>query len=148
MVDDSVLFDLSSGYARAIDRRDSARLIEVFSEDAELVAPPARPGEAARTYRGHRELTTLTETVAGFQATYHMLGTRQFSSGPEAGVNGEVYCIAHHLRVKDDGATDFVMYLRYLDHYEEVSAGRWAIARREIALDWTESLPVRAGSWA
>ena len=52
MVDDSVLFDLSAGYANAIDRRDAPRLLKVFTEDAELIAPPMRAGEKGRSYRG------------------------------------------------------------------------------------------------
>ena len=54
---------------------------------------------------------------------------------------GEVYCTASHLRQGDGGATNTVMFIRYLDRYACID-GSWAISVRRVVVDWTESHPV------
>jgi SnoaL-like domain len=146
MIDDAALYALSARYASAIDRRDADDLVSVFADRAELSGPPARNGER-RVFRGRDELAEVVGTVATFRRTFHLVGTHRFWAAGDTTVHGEVYCTAHHLRVGEDGGTDLVMYLRYLDEYVEVPGGTWSIARRNIEADWSEVLPARRDSW-
>ena len=72
-----------------------------------------------------------------YDRTFHFVGNhRYWRNGDTA--SGEVYCLAHHLSTDTDGATDFVMLIRYLDRYRREPAGPWLIEDRLLRVDWSE----------
>jgi hypothetical protein len=42
----------------------------------------------------------------------------------------------------NQGGTDLVMFIRYLDTYRRAS-GRWGIDERQVVVDWTERRAAR-----
>lgn len=134
---------LSERYAAAVDRRDADLFVAGFAPDAALVVH--RPGEAPERgarLTGHAELRSVTDNLGRYARTMHFLGQSVYDvhgDGDEA--TGEVYCVAHHLRHREDGATDGVMYIRYHDRYRHTRDG-WAFAARHVWCDWTETRPV------
>ncbi len=124
---------LADQYARAVDRRDRAAYVGAFHPDGVLEIYRARqPDVLARRVNGHDELGRVTDAIARYERTFHLVGQSTYDvDGDRA--TGEVYCIAHHL----DGATDFVMYIRYEDEYTRRD-GRWAIQVRRLRNEWNE----------
>ena len=77
----------------------------------------------------------------------HFAATTHFIALPHIRLNDDTaqvdtYCVAHHVsRPGPDGsATDMVMGLRYIDHFEKRS-GQWRIAKRVCAFDWNYTVP-------
>lgn len=71
----------------------------------------------------------------------HFVATHHFVADPSIRVAGDVaqcdtYCIAHHVGTD----TDMVLGLRYVDRFERRD-GRWLIAKRVCAFDWTYTVP-------
>jgi len=80
----------------------------------------------------------VCEVLPHFEATHH------FIADPYIRLDGDVaqvdtYCIAHHVRAD----SDMVLGLRYVDRFER-RGGRWLIARRVCAFDWTYTVPIDA----
>ena len=78
----------------------------------------------------------VCDVLPHFDATHH------FIADPYIRVDGDVaqcdtYCIAHHVR----GDSDMVLALRYVDRFER-RGGRWLIAKRVCAFDWTYTVPI------
>ena len=77
----------------------------------------------------------VCDVLPHFEATHH------FIADPYIRLDGDVaqvdtYCIAHHVRA----ANDMVLALRYVDRFERRD-GRWLIAKRVCAFDWTYTVP-------
>ncbi|WP_127782349.1 nuclear transport factor 2 family protein [Rhodococcus sp. X156] len=145
LADQLALVDLPGRYAQAVDRRDQAALLALFTDDAVLVQPAAlvRKGRSA-------EIVGAEAVAAGLlQATGHLLGTHHVVSQQvlaEAGehpdtAHGETYCAAHHLYQRGEETRDNVLFLRYQDTYRRVADG-WRIGRRELVVDLSEDRPV------
>jgi hypothetical protein len=127
-------------YTLGLDTRDVALFLSAFTEDATL-AVRAEPGGAVRpsVRRGHQDLAALPEGLRRFAKTHHMLGQHHYSADG-SGVRGEVYCTARHLRIADDGRSDVVMVIRYLDEYAPADGGAtWLIRSRDVVVEWTET---------
>ena len=135
---------LADQYARAVDRRDAPLLLDVFHADARLrVYNPAESEQPRTDLRGHDQLQRVTHSIASYAKTYHFVGNASYNvAGSEA--RGEVYCIAHHLTTGAAAATDYVMYIRYLDTYRR-DGDRWKILDRRVLVDWTESRSATLG---
>ncbi len=108
--------------------------------DEELIASCYHPDgfDDHNAFRGTgREFARwVLEALPHFEATMHFVGP------PYIRLDGDVaqvdtYCVAHHLG--DD--SDMVMGLRYVDRFERRD-GRWLIARRVCAFDWTYTVPI------
>jgi hypothetical protein len=76
------------------------------------------------------------------------------AGGPATAARSETYCIAHHIFRPDDtgGERDLVLGLRYVDRFErrpgdDGRLGRWLIAHRVCAFDWTYTVPI-TDKWA
>jgi len=131
---------LSRRYAAAVDRRDSAALLAVFTPDATL--RHEQPGREPRNLTGHDELVGIISIVARFPRTYHLVAQSLYVVDGESAV-GEVYCTANHFRDGKSGSgRNHIMYIRYLDRYSANSDGRWRIAHRTVTVDATEDRPV------
>lgn len=134
--------ELAGRYAVAVDDRDAAALSALFAPDAEFVQPPALT-------RGAGELVTvgaeaIAATVLGaterLHATHHAVHQVVVDAEGDRGT-GRVYCLAHHLYPGRDGMRDNAIAIRYRDAYVRID-GRWLIARRELAVDFTEDRAV------
>jgi len=87
----------------------------------------------------------VVDTLPHFQATMHFVGPPRIrDDGDTAKV--DTYCVAHHVsRPDDDGqCSDMVLGLRYVDRFErrpQGREGRWLIAARVCAFDWSYTIP-------
>jgi hypothetical protein len=86
--------------------------------------------------RGQDQIGRVTDVIARYPKTYHVLGQSTYEIDGERAV-GEVYCIAHHLTPDRHGGTNYVMYIRYDDCYRR-DEGVWRIETRWVIVDWTE----------
>jgi ketosteroid isomerase-like protein len=135
--DERELRALAADYAAGVDRRDQQRLLSVFTPEGVLERYDAGVVDAPRgVIRGHEELARITERIASYDATFHFIGQATYRADGDGAV-GEVYCTARHLTRTRHGATDFTMFIRYVDRYARVADG-WRIAQRKLFLDWTE----------
>lgn len=140
--DENALRALAARYARALDRRDGAAFLEVFTRDAVLrVFDPGRTDAPYGIVHGHGELRHILDRIARYDATFHTLGQAVYEPAP-GGATGEVYCTARHLTRTRHEATEFTMLIRYLDRYGIADDG-WLIVDRSVVVDWT-SLHVAA----
>jgi|SRR5689334_9812936 len=135
--DQLALRALADRYAAGVDRRDRDLFLSAFHADGVLVLlDHADPTQVFATRRGHDELGAVTELIARYDKTFHMIGNARYEvDGDRA--TGEVYCVAHHLTTDRHGGTDYVMMIRYLDTYTR-REGRWGIEERRLVTDWTE----------
>ena len=136
------LHALSVRYASAVDRRDVELFLSVFTPDAALlIFDPSDSGQPTGERRGREQLAKVPELIKRYSSTYHLVGNATYEvRGDEA--RGEVYCMAHHLTRRDDGDSDYVMFIRYVDAYIRVADRAWLIAERRLLVDWTETRPV------
>jgi hypothetical protein len=78
----------------------------------------------------------VLSALGHFQATTHFTGSPLIRlDGDTAHV--DTYCVAHHLTDR----SDMIMGLRYVDRFERRD-GRWLIARRVCAFDWTYTVAI------
>ncbi len=86
----------------------------------------------------------VVDTLPHFQATMHFIGPPRIRLDGARGMV-DTYCVAHHVS-KPDGEglqTDMVLGLRYVDRFERRvhgGAGRWLIAARVCAFDWSHTV--------
>ncbi len=130
---------LVDAYAVAVDQRDAEAFVGVFAPDGILDVLDAE-GRRLGGYRGHAELAQVTERVARYHRTLHLVSTHRCVAAPAGEVAGVAYCEAHHLTPADDGDgwDDRVLSIRYDDRYRHTIDG-WAIAGREVHTLWVRS---------
>jgi len=140
---EAALRELAVRYARGVDRRDVDTFLGVFEPDAVVVVRRPSPTEPPSEIRGHDRLAGIPKLIARYARTFHFLGQSSYRDlGDEA--EGEVHCIAHHLDLSGEAATDLVMFIRYQDRYARRPDGTWRISEREVLVDWTETRPAEA----
>ena len=136
--------DVLTRYVRGADRNDWELVRSCYHPDAT---------DDHGLYSGDVEglMTFLTTLAATLRSTSHQLGP------PLIEVDGEIarvetYCLGWYERTVKDGATRSIAQgLRYLDKLE-CRAGRWAIIKRVVVLDWEKVFPAAepstpASSW-
>lgn len=128
---------LSRRYGIALDQRDREALLSIFCPDA--IMQVEQPGRDTGLLRGHAELGRLTDIIARWPRTIHVVGRSRYELG-ENHASGEVHCTAHHFDSIEPTANDLVMRIRYLDRYQLAAGGRWRIAHRTVTVDATEDL--------
>ena len=126
------LRQLSVRYAAAVDSGDCDEFAELFAEDGSLTVHRADDGH---TLEGRDELRRIPALLARYERTFHFLGQHRYWEGCDGRVHGEVLCTANHL----SGGINTVMYIRYLDDYDEAVDGRWRISSRGVQVQWTKS---------
>jgi hypothetical protein len=103
----------------------------------------------------------VLRVLRNFAATMHFVGNPLIeleppteADTPATAARSETYCIAHHVFREDDpgGERDLVLGLRYVDRFERRPGpggelGRWLIAHRVCAFDWTYTVPI-TDKWA
>jgi ketosteroid isomerase-like protein len=134
--DTDALVALAARYARGVDRRDVDVFCSAFHPDATLTV--VRGGRESSPMTGHAHLARVIDRIARYDATHHMLGQSTYEVDPGGEhATGEVYCVASHLARTDSGATNQVMYIRYLDAYTRLDSA-WRISARQVVVDWSE----------
>jgi ketosteroid isomerase-like protein len=133
LLDKDAITSVIQELARGTDRLDAEQIASCYHPDGfdDHNSVRGGPREFARW---------VLEVLPHFAATHH------FIAQPRIRLEGDVarvdtYCIAHHLSKPDaDGRqSDLVLALRYVDRFERRD-GRWKIARRVCAFDWTVTL--------
>ncbi len=131
--------DLALGYAHAVDARDGAAFVDLWTADGMLHVHRG-PGDAIATYAGSEELGAVPGRLARFEQTMHLVMNHTVEMHDETHATGTVYCVAHHV----DGPQDLVMYIRYEDEYRKERA-RWRIASRDCRVQWIQQEPLTEG---
>jgi hypothetical protein len=125
--------DVIKRLARGTDRLDEELMASCYHPDG---------FDDHNSFRGSgREFARwVVQVLSHFKATMHFVGS------PLIRIDGDTsqvdtYCVAHHLT---DGG-DLIIGLRYVDRFERRD-GRWLIARRVCAFDWTYTVPIDSGT--
>jgi hypothetical protein len=120
--------DVVKRLARGTDRLDEALMASCYHPDG---------FDDHNSFRGSGTdfAKWVCDVLPHFEATHH------FIADPYIRLDGDVaqvdtYCEAHHVGID----TDMVLGLRYVDRFERRD-GRWLIAKRVCAFDWTHTVP-------
>jgi hypothetical protein len=134
--------DVVKRLARGTDRLDEALIAACYHPDG-VDDHNAFRGDGAAFARW------VMEVLPHFEATMHFVGPPRIRTPwPGTAGNGldtakvDTYCVAHHLSRPDDAGqcSDMVLGLRYVDRFERRD-GRWLIAARVCAFDWSYTIP-------
>ncbi len=85
--------------------------------------------------------------LGDLKGSQHLIGQVRIEMDGEAAANGEVYFIAWHRLVEEDGEKDLIVAGRYVDRYEK-RRGEWRIAKRREIIDWARTDPAADGFMA
>jgi ketosteroid isomerase-like protein len=122
-------------YASALDDRDVARLVDVFTDDAYFFVSPAGSDETLVSYSGPSGVAEVMELLSGFGETFHVMLNHQASVAGDTATS-LTYCSANHL-IGDPPQVNLEMHLKYRDELKRTSEG-WKIARRQVVRYWQE----------
>ena len=123
LLDRAAITDLILGYARAVDRRDWAKVLACFAPDA-YVDYGRFQGSAEEVFGSIRKAFKL------FEHTMHFMEPRIIEIvGDEA--TSETYGIAYHRRVHEGKPKDLVVGMRYSDELVRQD-GAWQFRRRTL----------------
>jgi ketosteroid isomerase-like protein len=133
LIDEAEIKRLGLRYAQAVDRRDAAGLTGLFTPDGVIEG-------AGVAMHGHEAIGKVPARVEGrFDKTYHTVFNQLVAAVGDA-AEGEVYSMAHHLKRQEDGrVSDLVMAITYRDRYARTADG-WRFVRRDLDLQWTQTL--------
>lgn len=135
---------LTTGYGRAVDRRDADALTSLFTSDVVLVLPPELNGTGAPSELVGRDevVDAVVKSVQRYVLTRHVVDQPLLEAVSDVTARGETYCTAHHIFPYDDGHRDKRVAIRYQDTFARVEDS-WLFSRRELVVDFTETVPVR-----
>lgn len=142
--DRTALRDLVHRYAAGVDDREFDSVAELFTADAELVAPePPADLLPLHSHRGREAIAAAVAAVAAVTRTEHAIVGEVYDAAASPGsARGRVACVAHHWNERGAEPVDVVWHLRYDDDYELTGAG-WRISRRALTINAIETRPVR-----
>ena len=133
--------ELFDAYAHCADRRDAKGQMALFTEDTRfLVFYDLTSAEPSQELHGRESLAPVFDDLNQYVATMHFNGqSTVFLDGDRA--TGESYCLAHHLKVGEDGQrTLMVASIRYLDEFVKQN-GQWFFAERRLMVNWIDTRP-------
>ena len=133
--------ELIDAYAHCADRRDAKGQMALFTGDTRfLVFMDATAAEPAQELHGREALAPVFDDLNQYVATMHFNGQSTILlDGDRA--TGESYCLAHHLKVGQDGQrTMMIASIRYLDELVKQD-GQWLFAERRLMVNWAETRP-------
>jgi len=126
---------LACRYAQAVDRREFARLLSLFTPDALLTGPGFSLDGAAAIAEG-------MSALGRYSATQHHVHHQLVDVDGDS-ASGETYCIANHVYADEAGVPRKLDWgVRYHDRYVRHD-GQWRIAARTLVVDWTQDLPLK-----
>jgi ketosteroid isomerase-like protein len=136
--------ELIDAYAHCADRRDAKGQIALFTDDTRfLVFMDATAAEPTQELHGRESLAPVFDDLNQYVATMHFNGQSTISLDGDRAA-GESYCLAHHLKVGQDGQrTMMIASIRYLDELVKQD-GQWLFAERRLMVNWTETQPFAA----
>lgn len=121
-------------YAIGADRRDPALWRDVLAEDC-VISGPGFTLEGIAAAEG-----ALAMLERDFRRTRHLVHQQHAVVAGE-NAHGETYCTADHLLRDADSVLRW--HIRYQDQRQR-REGNWQFTRRELTVDWEETLPVTA----
>ena len=133
--------ELIDAYAHCADRRDAKGQMALFTGDTRfLVFMDATAAKPTQELHGRESLAPVFDDLNQYVATMHFNGQSTILlAGDRA--TGESYCLAHHLKVGQDGQrTMMIASIRYLDELVKQD-GQWLFAERRLMVNWTETRP-------
>jgi ketosteroid isomerase-like protein len=133
--------ELIDAYAHCADRRDAKGQMALFTGDTRFwVFMDATAAEPTQELHGRESLAPVFDDLNQYVATMHFNGQSTILlDGDRA--TGESYCLAHHLKVGQDGQrTMMIASIRYLDELVKQD-GQWLFAERRLMVNWTETRP-------
>ena len=133
--------ELIDAYAHCADRRDAKGQMALFTDDTRfLVFMDATAAEPTQELHGRESLAPVFDDLNQYVATMHFNGQSTILlDGDRA--TGESYCLAHHLKVGQDGQrTMMTASIRYLDELVKQD-GQWLFAERRLMVNWAETRP-------
>jgi len=133
--------ELIDAYAHCADRRDAKGQMALFTDDTRfLVFMDATAAEPTQELHGRESLAPVFDDLNQYVATMHFNGQSTILlDGGRA--TGESYCLAHHLKVGQDGQrTMIIASIRYLDELVKQD-GQWLFAERRLMVNWAETRP-------
>lgn len=132
--------ELIQDYARYADRRDAARQLGLFTEDAHVAMfLDPRSAEPAQEFHGRAALAPVVDSLNQYEVTTHFTGRSSVEiDGDRA--TGETYCITYHVYTANDRRMMYIASVRYLDAFVKQDS-RWLFAERKLMFDWTETRP-------
>ena len=133
--------ELIDAYAHCADRRDAKGQMALFTGDTRfLVFMDATAAEPTQELYGRESLAPVFDDLNQYVATMHFNGQSPILlDGDRA--TGESYCLAHHLKVGQDGQrTMMIASIRYLDELVKQD-GQWLFAERRLMVNWAETRP-------
>lgn len=137
LADKQELQELVLRYARAVDRREFAKLATLYHPDG--------CHDHGGMFKGRPAdfIEWLTQSMVDME-TQHLVANSLFVV--ESGTaRGEIYTVNfHHFPTS---GTNYVAGGRYLDHYVRHD-GRWVFHTRTRVVDWSEERPANAGMTA
>lgn len=131
------LRELAHRYAWAVDRRDAAAIVPLFTAAGAVRGHGSNPID----YTGAARLAAMMDDLAMFEMTMHNVFNQLFEQGADGAVSGVTYCIASHL-LPGDAPLLVDMAIWYHDRYAEED-GVWKFAERRLEVRWTETRPAR-----
>lgn len=132
------LDDLAFRYALAVDTRDSAMLVSIFTRDGIIRGHGENPIE----FTGAEGLSRMVAQVdASFDQTMHNVFNQTFERATDGTVSGLTTCIASHI-LKGEGCNLLDFAMRYHNRYAQ-EAGCWKFAERRLEVVWVETRPVQ-----
>jgi hypothetical protein len=136
--------ELVDAYAHCADRRDARGQMALFTADTRfLVFYDITSAEPSQELHGRDSLAPVFDDLNQYVSTMHFNGQSTILlDGDRA--TGESYCLAHHLKVADDGQrTLMVASIRYLDEFVKQD-GQWLFAERRLMVNWIDTRPSTA----
>jgi ketosteroid isomerase-like protein len=136
--------ELIDAYAHCADRRDAKGQMALFTGDTRfLVFMDATAAKPTQELHGRESLAPVFDDLNQYVATMHFNGQSTILlDGDRA--TGESYCLAHHLKVGQDGQrTMMIASIRYLDELVKQD-GQWLFAERRLMVNWAETRPFTA----
>jgi hypothetical protein len=116
----------------------------LFTADTRfLVFYDLASAEPSQELHGRESLAPVFDDLNQYAVTMHFNGQSTISLDGDRAV-GESYCLAHHLKVGEDGQrTLMIASIRYLDEFVRQD-GQWLFAERRLMVNWIDTRPSTA----
>jgi hypothetical protein len=134
--------ELVEAYAHCADRRDAKGQMALFTEDAHFVVyMNAKDPTPSQELHSREALAPVFAELNKYDATTHFVGQSTIFTLTPDRATGEVYCLAHHVRVDGGKHRLMVASLRYLDTFVKINYD-WLFSERRLYVDWMEERPL------
>jgi hypothetical protein len=135
--------ELADAYAFCADTRNAKGQMALFTKDTHFVVfMDEKSSKPTMELNRREDLAPVFADLNQYESTMHFNGqSTVIVNGDRA--TGELYCIAHHVKVTEGKRTLFLAYIRYFDTFSKID-GNWLFAGRKLMVAWTETRPLNA----